>query len=202
MRPQALSLHRFFARLVFESRQNFILPLQAFSPRISVSPDFLVRSKGSALNTCIQKRVLSVPRAVYVQLCAMSALMVPEPVLSFGKYRGQSLSQVPAIYLKFLCCWENVRRDGKVSHQDLNVDREPHEIPQAQRYILSKQCPTMKLARQYALDTRLCLECFRPLVPIGTSRANGVWHNDWATRRYHKRCWTRIEESESETETD
>ena len=132
----------------------------------------------------------------------MSTLRDPESVLLFGKYRGQTLSQVPATYLKFLCCWENVRRDGKVYHQELHIDHDNDEIPEAQRYILGKQWHTMKRARQYALDNRLCLECFRPLVPIGTSRANGAWHNDWATRRYHKRCWTRIEESESETETD
>ena len=120
----------------------------------------------------------------------------PEPVLTFGKYRGQTVSQVPATYLKFLCCWENVRRDGKVYHQEFD------EPLKAQSYILGKQRDTMKRARQYALDNRLCLECFRPLVPIGTSRANGAWHNDWATRRYHKRCWTLIEESFSESESE
>ena len=74
----------------------------------------------------------------------------PEPVLLFGKYRGQTVSQVPATYLKFLCCWENVRRDGKVYHQELHVDHVNDEIPEAQRYILGKQWHTMKRARQYA----------------------------------------------------
>ena len=159
------------------------------------------RSIGSALYMRIQKRVLSVSRVNLALISRPTMSTHPEPVLLFGKYRGQTVSQVPATYLKFLCCWENVRRDGKVSHQDLNVDREPHEIPQAQRYILSKQCPTMKLARQYALDTRLCLECFRPLVPIGTSRRNGAWHDDWNTRRFHKRCWSQIEASD-ESDSD
>ena len=126
--------------------------------------------------------------------------MASDHVLAFGKYRGQSIAQLPASYLKYLCCWDNVRRNGKVFHQELHVDREPDEIPRTQSYILSKQWPTMKLARQHVLDSRLCLECFRPLVPIGTSRANGAWHNDWESRRYHKRCWSRIDESESDSD--
>ena len=121
-------------------------------------------------------------------------------VLPFGKYRGQSLSKVPATYLKFLCCTENVRRDGKVVTEELFVNHghELFAVPGSQRYILEKQWLSMIHARRYAKDSRLCLECFRPLVPVGGSRRNGACHNDWETRRFHKRCWSQIEEIVSE----
>ena len=117
-------------------------------------------------------------------------------VLPFGKYRGQALKQVPATYLKYLCCMENVRRDGKVVTQELHEDH----VPRSQQYILSKQCFSVFNARRYAEGARLCLECFRPLVPVGSSRRNGAWHNDWTTRRFHKRCWSQIVDDESEGE--
>lgn len=34
-----------------------------------------------------------------------------------------------------------------------------------------------------------CWECYGRLVPIGTSRSNGLGHPDWPTRKYHKKCW-------------
>ena len=121
-------------------------------------------------------------------------------VLPFGKYRGQALKQVPATYLKYLCCMENVRRDGKVVTQELyeNHGHELLAVPCSQRYILSKQWSSMFNARRYAEGARLCLECFRPLVPVGSSRRNGAWHNDWDGRRFHKRCWSQIVNDESE----
>ena len=37
-----------------------------------------------------------------------------------------------------------------------------------------------------------CLHCGKALRPIGTSRKNGKAHDDWATRKYHKKCWVEI----------
>jgi hypothetical protein len=35
-----------------------------------------------------------------------------------------------------------------------------------------------------------CAKCGKALKPIGTARVNGKQtHPDWATRKYHKRCW-------------
>ena len=40
-----------------------------------------------------------------------------------------------------------------------------------------------------------CEHCGKPLVPIGTSRKNGkATHNDWATRRLHKKCRTKLKD--------
>ena len=35
-----------------------------------------------------------------------------------------------------------------------------------------------------------CAKCGKALKPIGTARVNGKQtHPDWATRKYHKKCW-------------
>ena len=40
-----------------------------------------------------------------------------------------------------------------------------------------------------------CEHCGKPLVPIGTSRKNGkATHNDWGTRRLHKKCWMELKD--------
>ena len=115
-------------------------------------------------------------------------------VLPFGKYRGQTLKQAPATYLKYLCCMENVRREGKVVTQEMyeNHGHELLAVPRSQQYILSKQWSSMFNARRYAEGARLCFKCFRPLVPVGSSRRNGAWHNDGDARRFRKRCWSQI----------
>lgn len=42
-----------------------------------------------------------------------------------------------------------------------------------------------------------CLHCGKALCPIGTSRKNGKAHDDWATRKYHKKCWVEIKRQPS-----
>ena len=109
-------------------------------------------------------------------------------VLAFGKYKGSDLSAVPKTYLKFLCCWEHYRDD------DNKVVTESIEDPrsESEEYVLRCQFSTVRAAREFVKNERLCFECFRPLVPVGTARANGAWHDDWGTRRFHKRCWASI----------
>jgi hypothetical protein len=34
-----------------------------------------------------------------------------------------------------------------------------------------------------------CHECYKRIVPVGSSRLNGAPHNDWKGRKYHKQCW-------------
>lgn len=43
-----------------------------------------------------------------------------------------------------------------------------------------------------------CQYCYKKLVPIGSSRCNGASHNDWPTRKYHKKCWKLKKEDEEE----
>ena len=124
-----------------------------------------------------------------------SGVLPPFGTLTFGKYRGKKLSEVPKTYLKFLCCWEHIRdEDDKV------ITQEVEDPSEAQEFLLRFQIPTTYAARKFVRDERLCFECFRPLVPVGTSRANGAWHDDWETRRFHKRCWARIGRDSSESE--
>lgn len=37
-----------------------------------------------------------------------------------------------------------------------------------------------------------CYYCKKTLIPIGNSRTNGKFHDDWKTRKYHKKCWIEI----------
>lgn len=42
-----------------------------------------------------------------------------------------------------------------------------------------------------SLKKRYCLECNKKLVAIGSTRLNGIGsYNDWATRQYHKKCYS------------
>ena len=34
-----------------------------------------------------------------------------------------------------------------------------------------------------------CHLCKNKLVKIGSSRFNGAYHDDWDSRKYHKKCW-------------
>ena len=38
-----------------------------------------------------------------------------------------------------------------------------------------------------------CEHCGKPLVTIGSGRKNGKPHADWATRKYHKKCWKELQ---------
>ncbi len=40
---------------------------------------------------------------------------------------------------------------------------------------------------------QLCEKCKKPLVAIGLTRKNGKPHNDWNTRKLHKKCWIEIQ---------
>ena len=40
--------------------------------------------------------------------------------------------------------------------------------------------------------TGYCDHCEGKLVPVGSSRANGANHDDWDSRRYHKKCWKEL----------
>jgi len=35
----------------------------------------------------------------------------------------------------------------------------------------------------------ICQHCYKKLVPIGHDRYHGAPHDDWATRKFHKKCW-------------
>lgn len=43
-------------------------------------------------------------------------------------------------------------------------------------------------------NEKYCQLCFKHKVPIGNSRKGGKEHNDWESRKYHKKCWKEIQE--------
>lgn len=59
------------------------------------------------------------------------------------------------------------------------------------------------LGEKYAAGT-ICRACFGPLQPLADRRANGTArHDDWAGRKYHKKCWLRMRrEAEDESTSD
>ena len=76
------------------------------------------------------------------------------------------------------------------------------------RYWVKQKHPhVVKSARLYVRQKRLCHHCGERLVPVGSNRANGAAHRDWASRTLHKKCWREIllrhtEEEMSGDETD
>ena len=90
-------------------------------------------------------------------------------VLPFGKYSGYALKDVPLAYVKWLCCFEHVWRDGMVVTQELSIPSP------RQKYVLSKQWPTMLQARHFAEDARMCFECFHVMAEVrGVFMPRGV----------------------------
>lgn len=46
---------------------------------------------------------------------------------------------------------------------------------------------------------RNCQRCHKKLVPIGGARDNGSSsHDDWSTRKYHKKCWKEMKKEEED----
>ena len=50
------------------------------------------------------------------------------------------------------------------------------------------------------LNKKICLYCNKTLVPIGNSRINGKFHDDWQTRKYHKKCYFEIQNEQNRIE--
>ena len=111
-------------------------------------------------------------------------------VLPFGKYSGYALKDVPLAYVKWLCCFEHVWRNGMVVTQELSIPSP------RQKYVLSKQWPTMMHARHFAEDARMCFECFHVMADKGTGGIYAAWCDDPETYHFHKYCWARISEGE------
>lgn len=98
----------------------------------------------------------------------------PNTVMTFGKYQGTQLKDVPLSYIlwvggyKWDCeknkLWQSVFRGIKKYHENI---------------------------RTYLEQRKLCVACDGPIVPIGTSRQNGAGHSDWEGRLLHKQCWKR-----------
>ena len=113
-----------------------------------------------------------------------------EHAIPFGKWRSTLVKNVPKEYLQFLCLWDNYKTTQKTL---LDSD--------ARQWMWRSHPETVQAARTYVKTHNLCRECFRPLVPVGTARANGKAHADWANRQYHKQCWRHLER-DSESDED
>ncbi len=91
--------------------------------------------------------------------------MAGDLVLRFGRCRGLRIRDVEEDYLRYLCSY-----DVFVDSSDrVRVEDRDHDGQDGTAYMWRCQRPVINAAREYAKDRRLCLQCFRPLVPIGHS---------------------------------
>ena len=41
----------------------------------------------------------------------------------------------------------------------------------------------------YIMENKYCTRCQKVLQVVGNSRKNGKKHDDWESRKMHKKCW-------------
>jgi len=109
----------------------------------------------------------------------------PETLMSFGKYKGQAISEVPVHYLRWLAgyTWSEERRTFVRKTQE-------------------KESFYGRLAHEYFSKHNRCVYCAKPLVAIGDARANGAKHSDWDGRVLHKQCWEKAMKREEYASRD
>ncbi len=106
--------------------------------------------------------------------------------LDFGKHKRKTLQEVPLDYVQFLA---GFRLEGTKKMKNENS---------ASNWI-SINKPTVRLSAIEFLRGK-CWKCGGKLVPVGTSRQNGAWHDDWEERILHKQCWKQLKAEEDDTE--
>ena len=122
--------------------------------------------------------------------------------IPFGKHKHAAISDVRAPYLIGLCCWQ-LAATTRCTDPDCACDslrcfrvgkfREFARGDDDWRYWLKRTHPhVVALARRHVRAKNLCHHCGERLVPIGSRRANGAPHRDWANRTLHKKCWREL----------
>ena len=121
------------------------------------------------------------------------------PPMQTWEQTQQFVRALPAAELLKLCCW---RVACQLVCEDEDCPCETSSCFKVGRFStqytpVGEYCPRsaadqsqVKAARAEIKRRSLCCCCGRKLVPIGDARTNGTWrHNDWSSRRYHKKCW-------------
>ena len=117
-------------------------------------------------------------------------------ILDFGKYQGHDITSVPLSYLKWLCCYDmcfvckcpDNDYSGCECEEFTLCKRNDYQTANRD-YLYHTKRHVIDCARKLAKERKLCLHCFKKLIPIGLSRVNGKDHADWDTRYLHKKCW-------------
>ena len=117
--------------------------------------------------------------------------------LTFGQHKDSLVNSVPNDYLKYLCCYHiSVNREGKVKLGDFKDGG-------SRKWLWQWKPLVIAAARQEVQKRTLCCYCFRSLVHIGFSRANGRDHRDWLPKRsLHKKCWVELLPGEGDLSSD
>lgn len=61
--------------------------------------------------------------------------------------------------------------------------------------IIKRACDGTVVECGCVLPSGYCHHCCTKLVPVGHARSNGRSHNDWPTRKYHKKCWKELKDA-------
>jgi hypothetical protein len=112
----------------------------------------------------------------------------------FGKHKGQSIREVynkdPAYFE-----WITEPRDPPTAAYRFVLERYPEIIDKCNGFFYNIN---HGIEKSEMTPNGYCLYCERKLVPIGTSRENGKSHDDWADRKYHKKCWRILQEEDED----
>ena len=102
--------------------------------------------------------------------------------LDFGKFRGQTIEDVPLSYVVFLAGYKMLgSRRVQSNHKSFD-------------WILTHKKDFHEHAKQY-LDGK-CWHCGGKIVPVGNKRFNGACHEDWDGRYLHKKCWKELRDED------
>ena len=115
------------------------------------------------------------------------------PLMHTWEQTQQFVRSLPAAKLLELCCW---RVACQVVCEDEDCPCETLSCYKPGRFSTRRWTEhppehetRVKAARAELKRRLLCHCCGGKLVPIGDARANGACHEDWPSRRYHKKCW-------------
>ena len=59
-------------------------------------------------------------------------------------------------------------------------------------YLVLNYPEIIQETRKYLKDNKICLHCGIKMQVIGSSRANGAYHDDWESRMFHKKCFKNL----------
>jgi hypothetical protein len=117
--------------------------------------------------------------------------------LTFGKYKGNALENVPLNYLWFLTCWDMVDRK-RISIWNRYLENDDRRVPEkvadlsamelddtfdsARVYVARKHLKCVYAARELWNHKNICCMCRKPLMPFRVTA-------DWEHRYLHKKCF-------------
>ena len=108
-------------------------------------------------------------------------------ILNFGKHKNLSMEEIPTTYLAWLAMFDLT--DCGVSFL---TEDDYSGFTKPQKFLWDRRKFFVIGARAEMKRRRICYDCLKRLVPVGRSRRFGADHDDWSSRRLHKKCWKEL----------